>query len=253
MLKKDVAPCEYLEWDSMFFGKRIARCKATQLRENSILEIFHWCNCSRIDCLYFLADQSDRTTIRLAENSGFQFVDIRITLDNHLPESNAVNSLCFNGQIRPCLPVDVPILRKIAMSGHSNSRFYYDTNFPLDKCDLLYATWIEKSCNGYADFVFVAENHSTLLGYISCHLLGDDKGSIGLMGVDKVSQGKGIGMALVSSAMDWFSTNNVTEVNVVTQGSNIPAQRMYQKSGFRTSSVQLWYHLWFPNHRIDEA
>jgi len=33
-------------------------------------------------------------------------------------------------------------------------------------------------------------------------------------------------------------------VTVVTQGLNVPAQRLYQKSGFLVSSVYLWYHLW---------
>jgi hypothetical protein len=34
-------------------------------------------------------------------------------------------------------------------------------------------------------------------------------------------------------------------VKTVTQGRNIPAQRTYQRCGFQTAAVQLWYHRWF--------
>jgi hypothetical protein len=34
-------------------------------------------------------------------------------------------------------------------------------------------------------------------------------------------------------------------VNVVTQGRNSKAQRLYERCGFLTRSVQLWYHRWF--------
>jgi len=33
---------------------------------------------------------------------------------------------------------------------------------------------------------------------------------------------------------------------VVTQGRNLAAQRLYQRNGFVTASLQLWYHRWFP-------
>jgi len=38
----------------------------------------------------------------------------------------------------------------------------------------------------------------------------------------------------------------------VTQGSNIAAQRLYQRSGFLPKSVQLWYHFW-PREQRDEG
>jgi dTDP-4-amino-4,6-dideoxy-D-galactose acyltransferase len=50
---------------------------------------------------------------------------------------------------------------------------------------------------------------------------------------------------LVDQALAWFAQQKVTRVQVVTQGRNILAQRMYQRSGFVTHTVKLWYHRWF--------
>ncbi len=43
----------------------------------------------------------------------------------------------------------------------------------------------------------------------------------------------------------WLSDLDFDRVNVVTQGKNIPAQRAYQRCGFITRSVELWFHKWF--------
>jgi ribosomal protein S18 acetylase RimI-like enzyme len=136
-------------------------------------------------------------------------------------------------------------LREIAGVSHTDSRFYHDSGFPRQRCDELYRTWIEKSCNGYADIVLVAEVEDTAVGYISCHLLDGGGGQIGLVGVDAQMQGHGLGRALICSALTWFAGQGATRVTVVTQGRNLAAQRLYARSGFVPKSVQLWYHRWF--------
>jgi len=109
----------------------------------------------------------------------------------------------------------------------------------------LYETWIEKSCKGYADAVLVAELQGWPVGYISCHLLDQAEGQIGLFGVSADFQGKGLGQKLVNESLRWFAEQGMRQVTVVTQGRNCRAQRLYQRCGFLTRSVQLWYHRWF--------
>jgi ribosomal protein S18 acetylase RimI-like enzyme len=50
--------------------------------------------------------------------------------------------------------------------------------------------------------------------------------------------------------MAYFGKRRIAKVNVVTQGRNVRAQRLYQKSGFATDSVMLWYHKWFRNSQL---
>lgn len=233
-----------LTWDSDFFGMRIASIEGNRLDRKEEIAINGWCSKNHIDCLYFLADPADTATIRVAEESGFHLVDIRVTLDLKISALPAV--------WRPEAPTvrlaeaaDIPALRPIAAVNHRDSRFYHDNNFPRERCDELYATWIEKSCTGFAEAVLVTAPENTAVGYLSCHLKDTGIGQIGLVGVSSAFHGVGLGRQLLDESLRWFAAAGVNQVEVVTQGRNIVAQRLYQKRGFMTKSVQLWYHKWF--------
>jgi len=234
--------CDYLEWDSNFFGKRIGRARVNRLDQAAAAEIRSWCRANEIDCLYFLADSADPATTRLAENMHFRLVDIRLTLEQNAgPRGASGPSL---SRIRSVNEQDVPALRRIAKTSHRDSRFYYDGHFPAETCDEMFGIWIEKSCRGSAQNVFVAEDEGKPVGYITCHLDSPQTGQIGLISVQNDTQGKGLGRELVCQAMRWFGEQDVKTVRVVTQGRNTRAQRLYQRCGFVTRSVELWYHGW---------
>jgi len=235
---------KYLEWDSVFFGLRIAQVVSSQLSTDTLAAISAACRVQKIDCLYFLASPEDTATIRLAEAEGFHLVDIRLTLERQV-KASAVPWQPESADIRMATVADIPALRLIAAANHRDSRFYHDGRFPVMRCDELYATWIEKSCQDYADAVLVADYGTGAAGYLSCHLRDGGVGQIGLVGVSNRCQGKGLGKQLLHESLRWFAAAGAAHVKVITQGRNLAAQRLYQKSGFLTSSLQLWYHKWF--------
>jgi dTDP-4-amino-4,6-dideoxy-D-galactose acyltransferase len=235
--------CEYLDWDSEFFGRRIARVVVPCLTEKSIADIDSWCSTHGIECLYFLVDSTDQRTGRVAQENGFRFVDVRVTLDRSTKVSGPGDSAAGT-TIRNAVEADIDALKAIARRSHRDTRFYYDGNFPVRRCDELYETWIEKSCRGWAKNVLVATNHGEIEGYISCHVPGAGSGQVGLVGVSEKAQGRGVGTALLVNAIRWFSEEGVGAVRVVTQGRNVRAQRLYQKCGFTTWLVELWFHRW---------
>lgn len=234
--------CNYRHWDSEFFGRRIATVTVNQLTGQSIQQILSWCDAERIDCLYFLADSGDPGTVTLAENAGFSLVDIRVTLER------TADRLQSSGQapspIRPYQEGDLPNLRNIARVSHRDSRFYYDKHFPQSRCDALYETWIDKSVHGFADIVLVAVVREEAVGYISCQAPSAGEPQIGLFAIAEHAQGQGLGRELISEGLRWFAQHGASRVTVVTQGRNIRGQRLYQRCGFVTRSVQLWYHYW---------
>ena len=239
--------CEFLEWDSSFFGLRIARAAGDILDAKRLAEMEGWCERQRIDCLYFLARPEDSNTSHFAEVSGFRLVDVRVTLEwEALPRPPVPTAVEDEAGLRLARADDTAALQEAARRNHHDTRFYADERFPRHLCDLLYATWIARSLEGYADAVWVAEEAGKPVGYITCHLDRETAtGRIGLMGVNDGMRGRGIGSLLVKGCAAWFREHGARIVKVTTQGRNLAAQRIYQRCGFVTASVGLWYHRWF--------
>ena len=239
-------PARFLEWDSTFFARRIALVANVSLPVGGVADVLDWCRSERIECLYVLTDADDVHTLHALETAGGRLVDLRLTFD--LKPAAAPHAAART--VRPHRASDVAALRTIAAASHGNSRFYADGHFPRARCNELYATWIEKSCMGWADQVFVAEVDEEPAGSLSCHVRAGGRGEIGIVGVAGSAQGHGLGRDLVETALAWFAERGIERVTVVTQGRNIVAQRLYQTMGFRTAQVQVWHHLWFDPHQL---
>jgi dTDP-4-amino-4,6-dideoxy-D-galactose acyltransferase len=233
--------CSYLEWDSDFFGCRIARANRTRLDPVEFGESLAWCGANRIDCLYLLAESDDPLTTQLAEKNQFLLADVRMTFVRSLSDSLIVPA---SAVVREAREEDLGALRLIALKAHRDSRFYFDPHFDRAKCDLLYETWIEKSIRGFAKEILVAEVDRKTVAYVTINLNGSEA-QIGLLGVAEGHQGAGVGSRLVTHSLSWAAEAGAKRVSVVTQGRNVRAQRLYQRNGFVTRSSQLWYHRWF--------
>jgi dTDP-4-amino-4,6-dideoxy-D-galactose acyltransferase len=225
--------CELLAWDTEFWGFPIGRVVGRSVGG----EVDEWAAANGVACLYFLAPADGA---RAAQDGGFRLVDVRVELDRPSAGDEAV-------AVRPARDDDLEPLRALAGRVHrGETRFYADQGFPDERCDELYALWIERSVAGWADEVFVAEADVGVAGYVSCHADEErGRGSIGLIGVGEAARGRGLGATLVNAAVAWSRERGLPTVSVVTQGRNVQAQRLFQRCGFRTSEVDLWFHKWY--------
>jgi dTDP-4-amino-4,6-dideoxy-D-galactose acyltransferase len=239
-------PCQFLEWDSQFFARRIGRVLARQLSATLVADIEGWCRAHRIDCLYLLADPNHYETSVVAAEHGFQLVDVRITMEASLKIPAALLAEAPADGIRTGRPDDLPLLRQTARRLHTDSRFFFDGRFDRNRSERMFEIWLEKSFADEMGRVFVAEWQGQPAGYIACRRPNAGTGQIDLLGVDERAQGKRLGQKLLSAALRWFAAQQVVSVMLVTQGRNCRAQRLYQRSGFVTRSQDLWYHRWFP-------
>jgi dTDP-4-amino-4,6-dideoxy-D-galactose acyltransferase len=237
--------CEYLSWDSDLFQLRIGRLKPARLTRETLCAAEHWCHRERIDCLYFLAELDDFPTLTVAEEHDFRLVDVRATLEARLRDRTEAPAPGAPSLVRRFREEDIPALRELARVSHRDSRFYFDPRFPDELCGRLYETWIDKSCRGWADAVFVADLGTGPVGYATARRVSDTAGDLGLMAVDAQAQGRGLGRQLAAAVLDWGRRERLDTVHVVTQGRNCPAMRMYAHSGFLPRTLQLWYHRWF--------
>jgi ribosomal protein S18 acetylase RimI-like enzyme len=224
----DASSPTLLQWDSEFWGVRIARVPDA--------DVDAWARANDIACAYLLVSSDDAAAAQRAEGNGFRLTDVRVELD--APTTRAAQP------VRPHRDDEVPRLRSIARRNHGDTRFYADRRFPRERADELYDTWIRRSCEGWADAVLVGEADDVAAGYVSVHER-NQAGSIGLIGVDEAARGRGIGESLVRGALDWCAERGLARCTVVTQGRNVAAQRLFQRCGFRTLSVSLWFHKWW--------
>lgn len=232
---------EKLEWDSAFFGVPVGQGQVETPVEVEAVDA--WAEREGIRCVYLLVPAGRFAATQAAEARGFFQTGFRVTCACEAPFKVETAVGADGVVIRPVCPSDVHELKRIAATSHSDTRFYADGNFPRASCDRLYETWIERSCEGWADQVLVAERNG-LHGYISLHLRANGQGTIGLFAVASHARRMGIGRALVHSALDWFAGRNVRRVSVATQAQNIAALHLYQRAGFMVCSVDLWLHKW---------
>jgi len=244
---RTAATCEILDWDSTFFGYRIARYRGTRCLAVDIPAILAECTAQEIDCVYALVDGSDTESISNLLRHRAYFADVRVTYgtagDGAAPPPLAPSAARL---VRHAGDADIPALVRIASSSHVDTRFYADRHFDRARCTRLYEIWIEKSCGGYADAVLVIDAEpGQPAGYVTCHRGNEPHaGRIGLFAVSAERQGRGFGGALLGAALGWFAAEGITDVTVATQLRNLRALRLYGRSALLIRSVEYWFHLW---------
>ena len=108
--------CEFLPWDSSFFGFRIGRIRRERLTRTLMLEVDEWASEHRMDCLYVLSDPEDHPTVDLVHQHGLRLTDVSVTL--RLAAESVDDATGWRGDVRPARAADVPALRALAASNH---------------------------------------------------------------------------------------------------------------------------------------
>ena len=235
----ETAVCTLLDWDTEFWGVPIGRVEGDALDPGRLGAVDEWADENAIACLYFLAGSADAPTAHSAEAGGFRLMDLRVELGRPAAGDDLLADL------RDARPGDADALRAIARASHGVTRFYADPNFPDERCDDLYDTWISQSLEGWADGVLVAEVDGRPAGYVSCHLDETGAGSIGLIAVDAHVRGAGLGVALSRGAVAWCRDRGAERMSVATQARNAAALKTFQRAGFLVESIGLWFHKWY--------
>lgn len=241
------APARILTWDSEFFGVKTARGNGPIMGDTGLRRLEEWCSKARVEWIHVLISAGDLVSIRQLEAARYSLVDIRMTLRRAECATNT--SGLPNGAkalLRDHKSGDLEALVAIARTVHTDSRFFSDPRLPKALAAGLYEEWIRRSCSGVlADSVVVAEVDGAPVGYATGLMNDADCGAIGLVGVHHSVRGRGLGSALVYGVASKLASLGASEIEVVAQGRNVAALRLYQRLGFAIKSVELWYHQWF--------
>ncbi len=234
---------EFLGWDTKFFGHKIGKIAA----ENGILpellrESIQEAKRNGFEIVYLILPPDNEELNEIACRFSAKLVDKRTTFfiklagDRVSPVHPNVVTYQSKKATKALLDLSVQI------GGYS--RFKQDERFSPSEFDRLYKTWMRRSVKReLAKEVFVFEEHDSIKGVITLDIKGNT-GCIVLLGVDDEWRGQNIGFELNNASKRYFLDQNIARIEVVTQGSNIPACNLYRKCGFDILNRKNVYHLW---------
>ncbi len=225
-----------LEWDSNFFGFRIGRVEIQSEDQGVILANQKSLLKSKYDLIYVFSSHGLGVF-----DSDAKLVDEKViyTMSDDFCSEENPNVVLWDAD----LGVTEDLLHLALVSG-AYSRFKLDERFPTGSYERLYSRWIEQSVNhtiATEVFCYVVDN--TPRGEVTLNV-NEGKGTIGLFAVHEDFQHKGIGSAMMQHVVYYAQRHHCKTISVATQLKNVPACRLYEKSGFVVESVTDVWHWW---------
>lgn len=231
---------KYLQWDSIFFGIKVGRLKSAHGNGFRFLEKqLREAQKQGYQCLYLETPISAMDWLPKLSTRGFILVDLKTTLrKTKLRTYRISHSLQDDRQER-----HRPFLETIACQISSMSRFAVDKNFSAKSKDL-YKVWTMRSFfEAYCDQLYYYLKNNRPAGFVTLRIKNGVP-FIDLLAVDRPYRRLGVAAELLKASETWAVRQGFNELRVVTQGGNLPALQFYQKNGFVTCDVTLFYHKW---------
>ncbi len=235
---------QILDWDSAFFGMPVARILPRRLPAPELAPALAGMKERGVALAYWASDPDDAASQQAARSCGGFLADRKTTylIDLDGDAATVPDGDWATEEYAEARPNGE--LESLALQAGAHSRFRIDPRMPDGKFDALYRLWIEKSVNRtIADAVLVVRHSGGIVGMVT---LGkkDGRGDIGLIAVDARMRGRNIGVSLVRGALEWTRGRGLRYGQVVTQGENAAACRLYERCGYRVEKVENVYHFW---------
>lgn len=226
---------EILPWDSDFFKFKVARIKEHINLDNNkpLLKILFE---NDVNLVYY----SSPDKLKIPESSFYTIllVDKKVTYSKEISNQHLNNKIESYNKHYP-----EEKLVTLAISSGIYSRFNTDERIGRQNFEALYSQWIFKSvAKEIAEEVLVYKENNDIQGFVTIGKKGN-RADIGIIAVDPSFRGKGIGKALMFEAENFYY-NKLDMIQVVTQGDNLPACKLYESCGYAVEKAEFFYHLW---------
>lgn len=233
---------EPLDWDSAFFGFPVARISRDVTAEAALRDALRALRARGVRLAYWFCEP-DAARAAHARRLGGTPVGTRVVYRRALAATDA--DVPTPGVTRCTSSEASDALIVLAQQASMFSRFAIDPAMPSGTAQRLYRIWIERSVRGeIADAVYLAQaSGGAPVGVISTSRT-EARGMIGLVAVDAAARGTGLGRALMAAAHRHFVIDGLNEAEVVTQGENDAACRLYTRSGYSRAVAETVFHFW---------
>ena len=232
---------EILEWDSTFFGLKVAKVNHfDSIEEFDVIKKELTSN--QVELAYIFSLPNSKMDAILKNEQVF-LADEKVTFARMITEFELEGEVDVIEEYNDANVTDKML--DIAIQTSEFSRFRIDTNFREDAFKKLYHQWIKNAVEHQGNGkLFVCQDNHVLKGLVYLKEIDETKGSISLIGVDQGYRGEQIGTKLIHQAVFYFSKLGKKEVQVVTQKANMLACNFYTKNGFQIIDTVNVYHLW---------
>lgn len=238
------ANIEPLAWESEYFQLRSAKLAfsstAPQLT-TADLQPFDIVQAKIPADRLVLADDLANLGFRLVEGEIDLSLPIGLEQIGTRTANNNAGATVFGSRI--AVAEDIPWLRAQAEQAFALSRFRAPWYQAGDSARF-YAEWVEKAVLGTFDHqcLLVLNTQRKPAGFVTLRALANGEARIGLLAVAPEAAGLGIGKQLMQLAQNWCRDNNLSCLHVATQTGNIPALRLYIRSGAVIESTAYWLY-----------
>lgn len=229
-----------LPWDSGFFLHRIGRLRpdpdeATDLRGIAKLDR------SGFDCVFI---ELDARAVHLLEQwvgLGARIVDLRAVMDLHLVETSSTGADEGVLEASHWSTADRAAAARLVEQLAPLSRFAKDPKLAPFIGDL-YRTWFDRALS--AEHLALGVRRGGVLAGVLTSSVRDGAAWIELFAVDERSRRRGIGTMLLRAFRSRARASGMRTAHVRTPLHDVPAVRVYERAGFRTSRASFALHWW---------
>ena len=228
---------EKLAWDSDFFNLHIGRTDIVSEDDVDVLTNKNAVLKEEYDLIYVFA--SHGLDVSITNNAKLMDKKVVFVL-SEIPDSKSDDNVVLYDSGKG---VTEDLLHLALVSGQY-SRFKLDKGLPSGSYERLYSRWIEQSVNGTLAtevFCYMVDEHPR--GLVTFDIK-NDVGTIGLVAIHEDFQHRGIGTAMMQHVIHYAWMKQCSKLSVATQLDNVPACRLYEKTGFAVESITDVWHWW---------
>ena len=225
------------EWDSEFFGLKIARLAAMGPVEGRLTTGREEAARQGIHCLFAELMADEVALPNVPERVGYRLVDLatwmRAPLPGDVPPNEPRVEVLEGGL------ADVASIGEALSSLASWSKFASDPRFGASAARRVCRSWVERSAASPDELFLIARIDGETAGFITCEVTPRPRICL----IASTVQKAGVGRLLVGRAMDWAGALG-DELWVKASLRNAGALRFYEACGFRIREIMYAYHLW---------
>lgn len=229
---------EILEWDSAFFGFPVIKVYDNEVSERDLSEYLSALK-NKARLVYYVSSHKIESSTLLKKFNGL-FVDEKTTFFKEARPSTIADAHIQEYKEG----MNIKDLLSLGVESGIYSRFKIDPNISITKYEELYKEWVINSVSHkLADKVYVYILENQIAGMVTLGVK-NNRADIGIVAVKASFRGRGIGRALLKSADAFSNEKNLSSIQVVTQGANVPAMALYKSEGYSVGKIAYFYHFW---------